>query len=71
MVMLGLSTFDAFGQTTVTPIATPPQFSPGPITDYSAALPNSGDVLRFGRGERYNIPDPSLSELGDEDYRQE
>jgi hypothetical protein len=66
VVMLAFSTFDASGQTPVAPIATPPQYSPGPITDYSAALSNSGDVLRFRRGERYNIPDPSLSELGDE-----
>jgi hypothetical protein len=66
VVMLSLSTFDAFGQTPVAPIATPPQYSPGPITDYSAALPNSGDVLRFRRGERYNIPDPSVSELGED-----
>jgi hypothetical protein len=28
-------------------------------------LPNSSDVLRFRRGERYNIADPSLPELGD------
>jgi hypothetical protein len=45
--------------------ASPPQYSPGPTTDYNAALPNSSDVLRFRRGERYNIPDPSLAELGE------
>jgi len=28
-------------------------------------LPNSSDVLRFRRGERYNIPNPSLPELGE------
>ena len=66
VVMLGFSTFDAFGQTPVASIAPPPQYSAGPMTNYSAALPNSGDVLRFRRGERYNIPNPSLSELGDE-----
>ena len=66
VVMLTCSTFDAFGQTPVAPIAPPPQYSPGPITDYSAALPNSSDVLRFRRGERYNIPNPSLSELGED-----
>jgi hypothetical protein len=64
--MLTFSTFDTFGQTPVAPIAPPPQYSPGPITDYSAALPNSSDVLRFRRGERYNIPNPSLSELGED-----
>jgi hypothetical protein len=66
VVMLSLSTFDAFAQAPVTPIATPPQYSPGPITDYSAALLNSGDVLRCRRGERYNIPDPSVPELGED-----
>jgi hypothetical protein len=66
VVMLGFSTFDAFGQTLVASIATPPQHSAGPITDYGAALPNLGDVLRFRRGERYNIPNPSLSELGED-----
>src|SRR6266850_1999355 len=45
--------------------ATPPQYSSGPVTDYNAALSNSSDVLRFRRGERYNIPNPSLPELGE------
>jgi hypothetical protein len=44
----------------------PPQYSSGPVTDYSAALPNSSDVLRFRRGERYNVPDPALPELGEQ-----
>jgi len=35
------------------------------VTDYSAALPNSSDVVRFRRSERYNIPNPSLPELGE------
>ena len=46
-------------------LATPPQYSSGPITDYNSALPNSSDVLRFRRGERYNIPNPSLPEIGE------
>jgi hypothetical protein len=46
--------------------SSPPLFSAGPITDYKAALPNTGDVLRFRRGERYNIQDPSLPELGED-----
>jgi hypothetical protein len=46
--------------------ASPPQYSAGPVTDYKAALPNSSDVLRFRRGERYNIPDPTLPELGED-----
>jgi hypothetical protein len=43
-----------------------PVFSTGPLTDYQAALPNSSDVVQFRRGERYNIPDPTLPELNDE-----
>src|SRR6266851_2636333 len=46
--------------------ASPPQFSPGPVTDYNAALPNSGDVLRFRRGERYNSPNSPLPGLGED-----
>jgi hypothetical protein len=30
------------------------------------ALPNSSDVLRFRRGERYNIPDSTLPKLGED-----
>jgi hypothetical protein len=43
----------------------PPQFSYGPITDYNSALPATADVLRFRRGERYNIRDSDLPELGE------
>lgn len=56
--------FVARSQTSPT-ASPPPQYSYGPITDYSAALPNSTDVLQFRRGERYNIPNPSLPELGE------
>ena len=65
LVLLGVSTFGSFGQTSGATAARPPQYSPGPITDYNAALPNSNDVLGFRRGERYNIPNPSLPELGE------
>jgi hypothetical protein len=65
LVLLSLSTIGSFGQTSLVATTTPPQYSPGPITDYRAALPNSSDVLRFRRGERYNIPDSSLLELGE------
>src|SRR5690348_3067868 len=65
LVLLSLPTIDSFCQTSPATTATPPQYTPGPITDYSAALPNSNDVLRFRRGERHNIPDPSLLELGE------
>jgi hypothetical protein len=43
-----------------------PQYSYGPTTNYAAALPTSSDVLRFRRGERYNISNPSLPEVGDQ-----
>jgi hypothetical protein len=43
----------------------PPQYSSGPVTDYNAALPNSSDVLQFRRSEQYNIPNPSVPELGE------
>jgi len=66
LVFLGLCTCGAFGQTPLVTTAAPPQYSPGPITDYNVALPNSNDILRFRRGERYNIPDPSLPELGED-----
>ena len=65
LALLSVSTFGSAGQTSVATIATPPQYSPGPTTDYTAALPNSTDVLRFRRGERYNISNPSLPELGE------
>jgi hypothetical protein len=40
-------------------------YSVGPVTDYNLALPNSGDVIQFRRGERCNIPDTSVAELGE------
>jgi hypothetical protein len=45
--------------------SSPPLFSAGPITEYKAALPNPGDVLRFRRGERYNIPNSNSPEIGE------
>lgn len=64
LVLLSLSMI-GLGQVSLATTATPPQYSPGPITAYSAALPNSSDDLRFRRGERYNIPDSSVQELGE------
>lgn len=43
-----------------------PQYSFGPPTEYNAARPDSKDVLRFRRGERYNSPDSPLPELGED-----
>jgi hypothetical protein len=42
-----------------------PLFSAGPVTDYKAALPNPRELLRFRRGERYNIPNPNSPEIGE------
>lgn len=44
----------------------PPLYSAGPVTDYQAALPNTSDVLQFRRGERYNVLNSDLSELGED-----
>jgi hypothetical protein len=49
-----------------TPQTSSPLYSPGPVTSYSAALPDAKNVLRFRRGERYNIPNPSVAELGED-----
>jgi hypothetical protein len=48
----------------------PPVYNCGPVTDYDAAMPTQGDVLRFRRGERYNSADKSGSVL-DEDSEPE
>jgi hypothetical protein len=44
----------------------PPQYSSGPVTDYSVAFPLPTDVLRFRRGERYNTPNSPSPELGEQ-----
>src|SRR5438067_909068 len=49
-----------------TPQVSLPQYNAGPVTNYNAARPDTNDVVRFRRGERYNIPDPSVAELGEE-----
>jgi len=41
-------------------------YSSGPVTDYQKALPDSSDVLRFRRGERYNSPDAVTPEIGED-----
>jgi hypothetical protein len=67
LVLVSLVASGSFGQTSVATSATPtPLYSAGPTTDYKAAFPNSSDVLRFRRGERYNISDSTLPELGED-----
>jgi hypothetical protein len=53
-----------FAQTTTA--TDTPQYSVGPLTDYSVAVPSPNDVLRLRRGQRYNSPDSPLPELGDQ-----
>jgi hypothetical protein len=60
-----LCTFGSFAQTSTSPAA-PPQKTFGPVTDYSAALSSPTDVLRFRRGERYNSPNSTEPELGEQ-----
>lgn len=60
VLLISIRSFAFFSQT---PSSTPPPHSVGPNSDYDAAQPDSRDVLRFRRGERYNIPNPNLSEL--------
>jgi hypothetical protein len=62
-VMLPFSV--AYAQTPPSNPPSPPAYSVGPLTEYSAAQPDTTDVLRFRRGERYNIPDLTVPELGE------
>jgi len=67
-VVLAVRAFGSLGQIIFaqkTTTQSPPQYSPGVITNYDAALPNLSDVLRFRRGERYNITNSDLPELGE------
>jgi len=64
LVLFSLCSFGSFAQTSA-PTTQTPQYSAGPVTDYSAAQPDTADVLRFRRGERYNIPDPTVAGLGE------
>jgi hypothetical protein len=43
----------------------PTFYSSGPVTEYNRAQPISRDALRFKRGERYNVSEPGVSELGE------
>jgi hypothetical protein len=50
----------------IAPASDTPQYSVGLLTDYSVAVPGTNDVLRLRRGQRYNVPDASLAELGEQ-----
>ena len=59
---------DVQAQTASTPptaSAGTPSYSPGPVTPYSVAAQPSSDVLGFRRGERYNLSNSSIPELGE------
>jgi hypothetical protein len=66
VVLLFFTSICSLATLSQTSSSTPPQYSVGPITDYSAAQPDYRDVLRFRRGERYNSPNSPLPELGDQ-----
>lgn len=53
-----------FAQTTAA--SDTPQYSVGLLTDYSVAVPGPNAVLRLRRGQRYNVPDSSLPDLGEQ-----
>jgi hypothetical protein len=53
-----------YAQTTAA--SDPPQYSVGPLTDYSVAVPGPNDVLRLRRGQRYNTPGSPVPELGEQ-----
>ena len=53
-----------FAQTTAA--SDTPQYSVGPLTDYGVVVPGTNDVLRLRRCQRYNAPDASLPELGEQ-----
>jgi hypothetical protein len=50
----------------ITAASEAPQYSVGPLTNYSIAVPATNDVLRLRRGQGYNAPDASLPELGEQ-----
>lgn len=62
---LVLCVMTATAQPPATNEKTDPTFNRGPLTPYSVAAQPSTDVLRFRRGERFNIGNSSLSELGE------
>lgn len=52
-------------QTASTASTATPWYSPGPVTPYGEATKPSNDVLRFRRGERYNLTNSSVPALGE------
>jgi hypothetical protein len=64
-LLFSVYSFSSFAQTSAS-YQGPPRYSYGPITDYEAALPTPSGVLRFRRGERYNLTNPSVPEIGEQ-----
>jgi hypothetical protein len=73
LIVLSVFTLGAWAQNTSPTPAKPadkslagtPSYSQGPVTPYSVAAQPSSDVLRFRRGERYNLSNSSVPELGE------
>jgi hypothetical protein len=68
ILLLSLPALLAHAQTqnSSLPVQTQPAYSPGPITDYKAALPNFDEVLQFRRGARYDHIYSDAPELGED-----
>ena len=65
-LLLSSGGFPVFAQSSPSSSSATPLYSVGPVTDYSVALPNLSEVIRFRRGERYNNPVLALPELGED-----
>ena len=64
-LMFVLCLVEVHAQTTSTTTSTgTPAYSAGPVTPYSEASKPATDVVGLRRGERYNLPNSSISELG-------
>jgi len=65
LLFLSLPLSVLYAQTPAPNPAAVPAYIVGPLTEYSAAQPDTTDAMRYRRGERYNIPDPTVPELGE------
>jgi len=65
LLFLSLPLSVLYAQTPTPNPAAVPAYIVGPLTEYSAAQPDTTDAMRYRRGERYNIPDPTVPELGE------
>jgi hypothetical protein len=66
LIVLGATSLPASTCVSAQTTVAPSSYSSGPVTEYQKALPDSRDVLRFRRGERYNSPDAVTPEIGED-----